>query len=540
LATQPHTPTILRIQETVSGTAMLEMSYPCPYTGNTTIKSIWTCSNCSRSDERGLGYIEEEWVKPGRFLEVRGLKAGVQYQVKLKASVDNCEQMDQNSQFNGLGATCSETSEEMSYWVECQYRCADGSCINRKDDVRCNWIKECVDGSDEWNCTCSGFTCDNGFCIQESQRCDGRVNCNDASDETGCPGCNRKQFRCGSGECIPDSAACNQKLDCLDGSDELQCRYRAHICRMDEFKCYSGRCIHQNKRCNRHPDCEQGEDEQSCEFQCGLNEFTCQDGTCIKLGGLCDGSYNCPDASDEMENCHCFKIKEFACRDGSCINRQKVCDGQFDCKDKTDEAVCHNRHTHRVRQGSTTEISPSTVPRYVPDSDGGYPDYFSLVKQHNITNRDRLPGFISSVSIPSNPPASLSQVTEQPGRRRQLNSNSTANSVSTTEDMTSTAVIKDVTEHYLRNVSVRIYPSSLEVREGEDVVFQCRDEGLLRAEVRWSRPGILELPAAATQDRGRLEIHAATRQHAGLYSCQAIGFNQINGGQSLASLTIIR
>ena len=27
---------------------MLEMSYPCPYTGNTTIKSIWTCSNCSR------------------------------------------------------------------------------------------------------------------------------------------------------------------------------------------------------------------------------------------------------------------------------------------------------------------------------------------------------------------------------------------------------------------------------------------------------------------------------------------------------------
>ena len=37
-------------------------------------------------------------------------------------------------------------------------------------------------------------------------------------------------------------------------------------------------------------------------------------------------------------------------RDGSCINRQKVCDGQFDCQDKTDEAVCHNRHTHRVRQ----------------------------------------------------------------------------------------------------------------------------------------------------------------------------------------------
>lgn len=49
------------------------------------------------------------------------------------------------------------------------------------------------------------------------------------------------------------------------------------------------------------------------------------------------------------------------------------------------------------------------------------------------------------------------------------------------------AVMSVITKIFLlylfRNVSVRIYPSSLEVNRGEDVVFQCRDEGLLRAQV---------------------------------------------------------
>lgn len=45
------------------------------------------------------------------------------------------------------------------------------------------------------------------------------------------------------------------------------------------------------------------------------------------------------------------------------------------------------------------------------------------------------------------------------------------------------AITKIFLLYLVRNVSVRIYPSSLEVNRGEDVVFQCRDEGLLRAQV---------------------------------------------------------
>ncbi len=52
-----------------------------------------------------------------------------------------------------------------------------------------------------------------------------------------------------------------------------------------------------------------------------------------------------------------------------------------------------------------------------------------------------------------------------------------------------------------REVSVRVYPSEQTVGQGSDVVFQCRDEGLARANVSWTRPAGLAWPATITQDR---------------------------------------
>lgn len=41
---------------------------------------------------------------------------------------------------------------------------------------------------------------------------------------------------------------------------------------------------------------------------------------------------------------------------------------------------------------------------------------------------------------------------------------------------------------------------------GLEVVFQCRDEGLLRAPVKWTRPGGRPLPPGSKDVQGRLEI----------------------------------
>lgn len=41
---------------------------------------------------------------------------------------------------------------------------------------------------------------------------------------------------------------------------------------------------------------------------------------------------------------------------------------------------------------------------------------------------------------------------------------------------------------------------------GREVVFQCRDEGLLRAKVRWTRANGMPLPPGSRDLNGRLEI----------------------------------
>ena len=45
--------------------------------------------------------------------------------------------------------------------------------------------------------------------------------------EADCPSCRgEEEFRCQeSGECIEDSRRCDRKIDCRDGSDEYKCPY---------------------------------------------------------------------------------------------------------------------------------------------------------------------------------------------------------------------------------------------------------------------------------------------------------------------------
>lgn len=74
---------------------------------------------------------------------------------------------------------------------------------------------------------------------------------------------------------------------------------------------------------------------------------------------------------------------------------------------------------------------------------------------------------------------------------------------------------------------------------GFEVVFQCRDEGPIRARVRWTRPGGRPLPPGSRDVNGRLEIPNIQLDHAGEYICEAVGYpTSTPGAQTNVHLTV--
>jgi hypothetical protein len=93
--------------------------------------------------------------------------------------------------------------------------CNSGRVVS--GELRCDGHSDCDDGTDEAGCPT--FTCDDGTRILLSRRCDDYAyGCPDNSDEVGCP-----TFACKDGTTISAAKRCDKHADCHDSSDELEC-----------------------------------------------------------------------------------------------------------------------------------------------------------------------------------------------------------------------------------------------------------------------------------------------------------------------------
>ncbi|XP_030179601.1 low-density lipoprotein receptor-related protein 2 [Lynx canadensis] len=153
--------------------------------------------------------------------------------------------------------------------------------------------------------TCEQLTCASGACYNSSQKCDGRIDCRDSSDESNCTQeCSQHEFQCDIGVCIPRIYVCDHYPDCEDGGDERSCAYET--CRGNQFTCPNGYCISQNMVCDGEDDCRDNGDENGCESsthrirECYPDEWACpESGKCIPVLKVCDGTLDCPGGEDE-------------------------------------------------------------------------------------------------------------------------------------------------------------------------------------------------------------------------------------------------
>lgn len=208
-----------------------------------------------------------------------------------------------------------------------EWTCGDGTCIAEKD--KCNNIINCPDKSDEEAKMCKpcedgSKQCENGQCLDSLYWCDAMPDCKDGSDESNCTFCRDSFFHCPENICLTQSRVCNDEADCSDGSDEMDCKAKTPVyCNPAmQFACLSGqqKCIPQEWYCDGEADCADSSDEPpTCSMMaasCSDTEFWCQTKECILWHAVCDGQNNCTDGSDEGTWCeHACGLNNGGCSD---------------------------------------------------------------------------------------------------------------------------------------------------------------------------------------------------------------------------------
>ncbi|XP_050331103.1 basement membrane-specific heparan sulfate proteoglycan core protein isoform X10 [Bactrocera neohumeralis] len=432
-------------------------------------------------------------------------------------------------------ADCRQREDEDYSLCNCssdKWKCLRGGGCIAKTQV-CDGRRQCKDGSDESIChfhakynktrivnECHSFQyqCADGICISGYKRCNGITDCVDGSDENNCPlnyddttydfepdpalsECDIYEFECDYSRCIPIEKKCDGYPDCDDETDELQCppftvatRHTPEDCTADQYFC-DDECHPDSIRCNNIRECTDGSDELNCTpypptrprplptYPCPMH--TCPNGKCYSESERCDGSRDCDDGADEA---NCCAANQFRCRNGDCVSSNAQCNGYQDCRDGSDEEDC-------------------SEPAYVVPCTGSQ---FRCNNGQCINAAARCDGYTDCAD--SSDEISCKAV-DFPASNPELNLKTYPES----------QIIK---ERY--------------IKEGREVIFRCRDEGSLRARVKWTRPGGRPLPIGARDNGdGRLEIPNIRVEDSGPYICEAAGYpRHVSGQQVTVHLTV--
>ncbi|XP_070561546.1 G-protein coupled receptor GRL101-like [Ptychodera flava] len=253
---------------------------------------------------------------------------------------------------------CEENATVCPPW---KHQCDNGQCIDK--NKRCDFFPNCLDKSDERNCTkedclqgtslCTSFLSGDYnptfFCLGDIHWCDGIDDCFYGEDKSICENytCLESQFRCGL-DCKPIEERCDSVVNCPAHQDEVNCEN--YKCPGGYFRCRSGQCIRHHLYCDEltRPDCGDGSDEIFCNATCDEDQLQCASGWCVNLSLVCDGVDDCGDGTDEL-NCKLCNSSQYTCRSGfeegkrivvKCIPAERKCDRFVDCHFSDDEYNC--------------------------------------------------------------------------------------------------------------------------------------------------------------------------------------------------------